>query len=64
MWTTTTILMCLWAIGLEIALRKRTNDLRTLVRTVNMVAVGDAKIIRRDDQTVIVINKEKWHGCC
>ena len=55
-----TILICLWAIGLEYALRKREGSNEELVAAIRAIADGKAKIAKNDGKITITykINKE------
>lgn len=55
-WIITT-LVCLWAIVLEVQLRRRDKHIDSLVDAVNAVALGKAKLGRKNDKTVITYNK-------
>lgn len=57
--TLITIALCIWAIVLELHLRKRERANHALVVAINAVALGKAKITRRNEQTVIIYNPQR-----
>lgn len=57
--TIITILVCLWAIALEVQLRRRDKDVTALVGAVKAVAYGKAEVVRKGDSVSIIYNQQR-----